>query len=337
MTVAQAVQDDGPLLAGAAHGAIVKALRIAWQQKTMRSNRPTEPEIVACLMLHAAPELAANWRHILSRHGVQFTAATVFCHARPIVDYGGTKNTELGDILLVHRHQDRAGTVRRNALLFQAKVSSAQPHAIGRGEAHQLQLYRGWPDFSYITPRSLRGQLRQVQPKTWHRGAQYLQIDDRPPWDQRSGLLQGFPYFPAGACLPENPLIIHHDLAIELLAWLGGFSGRPFRDRASTVNSSGWSRVVWDLMASALGSALRWRRTHYRSTPRYSGDNLQAIDGAYFFTDPGHASNIVSEAIGRDAEEMMVPPNDDIPSQRSGDDEPGEGISLFALDTRDEE
>ncbi len=334
MTLAQAVQSDGLMLRHAAHRAVVDALNTAWQHKRARSPRRTEPEYVACLTLFAAPAFAADWRQILQRHGVQLAAASVFCHARPIVDTGDWTDPELGDILFVHRHEDARGNVRRNALLFQAKVSSSQPHAIGKKERHQLRLYQGWPDFKYVTPGSLKGEDRQIQPKRWHRGGQYLQIDERPPSDPQSGL-QGPPSFPAGVCLPQDPLVIHMDLASELLVWLSGFSGRPFRDWASAATTKGWSRVVWDLLRESLGAALRWKRAFYRGRPRYSGDNIHLLYGA-FGDSVGVRLQTIAEVLGNSADSLGEPPPDaDGPPPQVAGYESDAGIAIVIIETID--
>lgn len=339
MSIMQAVLNDWPLLTHTAHHAIVAAMNLAWQQKASGKQRPIEAEMVACLSLHAAPIFAADWQQILAKYGVHLSSASVFCHGTPIVKFGGPKGSELGDILFVHKHQDQGGAVRRNALLFQAKVAPAQPRSIGKKDLHQLRLYQNWPDFCYVNPPSLRDQSRKVQPKTWHLGAQYLQLDGRPPSDPKSGLQGGpyfphFSYFPAGACLPQNPLRIHHDLATELVSWLSGLSGRPFGDKTSTAGTNGWSRVVWDLLESSLNKALGWKRSQYRGKPRYTGDNLNLLNGASLVQRPENFSILV-EAIGDNAKELCEPPNDNTPLDLVPPDDDG-GISIVVLDTLDE-
>ncbi len=334
MSMIRAILSDGPALTQAAHAAIVDAIDFAWQCKAPGSRRPTEPEMVACLSLRAAPAIAVAWRHILVRHDIRLSAASVFCHGRPIVDFGGSKNVELGDILFVHKHRALTGTVHRNALLLQAKVASVQPYSVGSNETHQLQLYQKWPDFDYVTPNSLRGQSRQVWPKTWHKGAQYLQIDDRPPANPMAGL-RGGPFFPAGACLPQNPLVIHHHLASELLDWLGGLSGRPFGDKGSPAIADGWSRVVWDLLESACNKALAWKRKPYRGKHRYAGDKLHLFDGTLTSANQDQmAGGLIVETLGENAGELFGPPNDNVPR----DDVPAEGdggVSVVVIDTMD--
>jgi hypothetical protein len=70
---------------------------------------------------------------LFAQYGYQLSLVAVFCHQTPKVQFSGMRKTscELGDLLVVHVHTAREGAVTRNALLYQAKMSSNQPHRIG--------------------------------------------------------------------------------------------------------------------------------------------------------------------------------------------------------------
>lgn len=115
----------------------------------------------------------------------------VYCHQTPKVKYAGIGGVscELGDLLIAHVHTSAGGHIRRNALLYQAKVSSLQPYRIPSRGRDQLRLYEEWPDFEYHHSPPLTGERRSVRPKVAHAGAQYMLIDDRPPDHPQSGLI----------------------------------------------------------------------------------------------------------------------------------------------------
>ena len=196
-------------------------VQVAWSQKTQivdtthlsilhamldtwnRSNSPQEPDIVAGIVLESTPILYHALSAIFGQYGLSVSLASVFCHQTPKVTFPAMNKSscEIGDLLLVHIHTPRAGNPTRNALLYQAKMSSSQPYRVSSGEKDQLELYTGWPAFEYVNSPPLTGTRRDVIPKMKHAGAQYMLIDDRPPSDPVKP-----PFFDPPA-MRESPLV----------------------------------------------------------------------------------------------------------------------------------
>ena len=143
MSLQHAIWTERPQLTAAAHVAILVGLLDTWK----RTPKPQEPDFVAGLVLVATPLLWKSFSEILKPHGISFSLLAIYCHQTPKVRYMGiTKtSTELGDLLFVHTHRGPDAGPRRNALLYQAKISSKQPYRVGNSEKHQLRLYTDWP------------------------------------------------------------------------------------------------------------------------------------------------------------------------------------------------
>ena len=143
MSILTAVREERERILGTAHLAIMLGIRNVWSMCVRRNTTPEEPDFVAGLVLDSTPIIYDAWGEILSAHGIQLSTISVYCHQVPRVRYLGIEKAycEVGDILLAHFHRLVSGVWQRNALLYQVKVSSDQPHRIGQGERHQLRLY----------------------------------------------------------------------------------------------------------------------------------------------------------------------------------------------------
>jgi len=182
------------------HNAAITGILSTWRRCENLRTTPQEPDFVAGLVIESTPLIHSALNSVLARRGTSVSMSSVFCHQTPQVTFGShpAASCELGDILFAYVHTSRVGQPRRNAVLFQAKVSAQQPYRIHTGERDQLRLYVDWPDFTYTRATALTGQKRSVTPKAPHSGAQYILIDDRPPHEPMSGLL-GFPgTYPVG-------------------------------------------------------------------------------------------------------------------------------------------
>src|SRR5262245_15040020 len=304
MSLQHAIWSERPQLIGAAHVAILVGLLDAWK----RTPSPQEPDFVAGLVLVSTPLLWKNFSAILKPYGISFSLLAIYCHQTPKVRYKGiTKtSTEMGDLLFVHTHQGPDAVLRRNALLYQAKISSKQPYIVGSSEQHQLKLYTDWPEFEYYYSPPLTGQRRAVTPNAPHSGAQYLLIDSRPPNDPRSGL-QGAPNtYPIGSCLADTYLYDHNDLAGELIDFLLARSGRHFEASSSAAQADGWSQLVWDLLRVSIGKAFNRRQAGWLNAPRASFAASPGLDAAFFAkTSSSKAVSTVRELLGDGAVEML--------------------------------
>jgi hypothetical protein len=183
--------------------------------------------------------------------------------------------------------------VYRNALLYQAKISSSQPYQVPKSELHQLELYKQWPLFKYVQSGTLNKQQRDVLPKSPHLGAQYLLIDDRGPIDPMSGVAGFLGTFPFGSCVANDLLYIRNELAVELFQFLQLGSGKTFVDKNSS-SVDGWSALVWDLIQVGIQNAFNRKQSGHSNSPRISGWDLARFDGMSFISTPALVSKSIA-------------------------------------------
>jgi hypothetical protein len=324
-----------PHLVVSSRYSILVSMLKAWDNCRVRGDEPEEPDIVASLVLNGTKIIESEWRKAFSQFRIQIAVTGIFCHQTPRVNFKGMrrKYCELGDLLWCHVHHDLEGNTMRNAILYQAKMSSNQPYRISRNDLDQLKLYTSWPSFTYVSSGALNGQSRHVKPSAPRRGAQYLLIDDRPPEKPESGIL-GIPgTYPVGSCIPNNPIMDHSDLGLEFVHSLEFLSGDPFDDRKTANKENGWSRVVWDILESSAKKAFRRVRSGYSNRPRTSGASPSEMDGCFYLTSPDIQLPIRS--LLHDFEDfsfsnMDVPPNK---REEPWFDEGGGGVSVLLLET----
>lgn len=325
----------------ASHMAIVYGMLDTWDRCRKLGNKPEEPDFVAGLVLESVPLLYYSLRTILQPYKIDISLASIFCHQRPIVKYNGAvKSCELGDLMFVHIHTNIAKTVRRNALLYQAKKSSKHPYVIQSNEQHQLTLYTDWPMITYVSPKPLAGKTRDVEPKMPHSGAQYMLIDDRPPDDPRSGL-QWLPNtYPIGSCMADKYLHNHNHLAAELLDFMRFHSGKAFEEKTSMKPTDGWSHLVWDLIDTGLKKGFNRKNSGISNSPRYSGGPIFLLDGSSFAMATNmSAASIVTHILGEDRANKFFSlsihqkQKNDLPKDENN--EPESGVSIILIETEE--
>jgi hypothetical protein len=340
MSMNEAVWQERHLIAQALHAAIIHGMLDTWSRCGRMDTSPQEPDFVAGLVLESCPLVHAALSSILADYGIRSSLLGVYCHQTPKVTYQGIAGSscELGDLLVAHVHASATGHVRRNALLYQAKVSSAQPYRLPIRDKVQLRLYAEWPDFEYYNSPPLTGQRRHVTPKMVHAGAQYMLIDDRPPTHPRSGLLGLRGTYPIGSCMPDDVLRDHNHLAGELLEFLLVRSGRPFEDRNSSSRASDWSRVVWDLLEAGVRKSFNRKLSGRRQDPRVAGDPALSDGLCFASTTSPEVCSTVADILGSRratgvlfAEGSGVPP--ETPRIRDEPEAPEGGVSLLLLET----
>ncbi len=322
-----------------AHLAIVYGMRDTWKRCARYRNSPQEPDFVAGLVLESTPILYHSYSALFGQQGISFSLAAVFCHQTPKVQFAGMRKTscEVGDLLIVHVHTPRAGTITRNALLYQAKMSSKQPHRVGPGETDQVRLYSDWPLFKYYRSRPLAGEI-DVVPKVRHTGAQYMLIDDRPPRDPQSGLRGIAGTYPIGSCMADQYLQDHNHLAAEIFEFLLLRSGRGYTDQSSRAPMDGWSQLVWDLLSTGLQKAFNRRNSGRSSAPRKAGGPIGLLDSTYFASSTDEmALTTAGSILGSDhaallfADTEYVPPDDEWPRDTAS--ELNSGVSVILIET----
>lgn len=192
-----------------------------------------EPDIVASIVLNTPSDMYDILKYFFPND--QFSISGIFCHQRPYVDIGLSKNSELGDVLFAFAYTNSRGMTYYNSLLLQAKMSIGDTLKIYPNEQHQLELYAEWPKFKYIHSGMLNGIVRDILPKTINNGAKYLIIST--PYNHGNKL---------GIAMPEEVLHRSNNLAVEIVSFLKFEAGRPFEGKPNCNDD--WSNMVWDLL-----------------------------------------------------------------------------------------
>lgn len=318
------------------------AMRDAYRRANPSGLRPEEPDFVASLVKHGVQEIKLALDIVFNGTGIQVSTTGVFCHQSPMVKFkhnGTNFRCELGDVLFVHIHKDKAGFVQRNALLLQAKMteSSVLSKAIPAAEQHQLALYQHWPKFTYdMKGGSLHAKHRTVTPQSRHSGAQYLLIDKGL---QFAGTKLAAGEYPMAIWMAETPLYTSLTFGNTLFDFLTMGSGRIFSERST---AKGWSMVVWDLIENGLKKGFTRKRTGHVSTPGSRMEGSPIPPYACFAMGFGRTSeSIVTEILG-DRSSVLRNSHDDgsIPPDllfEFGFEDPGNGISLILIETDESE
>lgn len=113
----------------------------AWHGAGLHHKTPSEVACIKNLVQVALPQVDAVWRPALKKIGVAARMHGVVCHGHPWVKYSGASTRcELGDFLLVHDHLPVNGTIRRRAVIVQAKVFYVE--GVRVRNSVQLDLYK---------------------------------------------------------------------------------------------------------------------------------------------------------------------------------------------------
>ncbi len=212
------------------------AIRSAIARAYVLSPRPQEPDFVYQIVAHVVPGLGSALSTRLAGTPLQASVVGVFCHQSPYVWFnvlsGGPQRRELGDLLFVVRYA-KGAEQSRTSLLLQFKVGNV---SLNPRDA-QVALYDYWPTLTWDSP-PYRGEQRIVVPPTVHPGAKFAFID------RTAHTVTAVPTSGRGRGGLPNELA-------HLTLWR---AGRPFSDRGAAQCTSGWDRIVWDLLD---GTALR--------------------------------------------------------------------------------
>lgn len=323
------------------HMAIVHGMLETWSRCRKLGSSPQEPDFVAGLVLESTPLIYDMLKAILTPHRITVSVTSVFCHQTPQVTHPlARKSCELGDLLFVHVNTPTSGQVHRNALLYQAKMSTKQPYKIPKKEEHQLALYTDWPQFTYMSPGNFAGTKRDVNPKIPHTGAQYMLINDRPASDPQSGLLCFPGTYPIGSCMADQYLHDHNTLAHELFDLFRLRSGKTFEGQTPTPPTDGWSQTIWDLLGVGLKKAFNRKNSGRSREPRTAGEPLYLADGSCFALATGRAAtSTVSEVLGdnKAAEFFGLPVNEPTRNRPLMDEDfgPDAGVSIILIETNE--
>lgn len=244
-----------------------RIIRDCLNSTTTRTNPsiPHEPDYIATLVCESSKELLSA---ISSKYPKKKLALrTVFCHQKPLADYGKNPCPEIGDLLLVYRYE-KSNTVSYNSLLLQAKICSEAPSKVKSSDIHQFTLYSSWPMFQYKRAAHLNGISRDITPKIANSGAKFLTI--------HTGIAPS-KFRTMKTSNVSNPIHPSKSLSSELIDFVNFQAGKTI-EHPTDSSSDEWTNLIWDLVAALHKSSSKRNHSARISFPRINtfGD-LDAI------------------------------------------------------------
>lgn len=220
---------------------LARSYKRTWDACRRQGNpTPQEPDYIADLSLNWIADFASILQALLGgRFGVGITG--VFCHQKPLADYGGLIDPEVGDLLFVLEYREQNKPPKYNSLLLQAKSTVKPIFQVSTNDLHQLKLYEEWPRFKYSRAGALNGRYRDVHPKCTNSGAKFLLLD--PNYINSIGIPGNYPF---GCAVPNQSVVLSRDFANELIDFLTFNAGKSISDDRSITDD--WSGMIWDLL-----------------------------------------------------------------------------------------
>lgn len=232
---------------------ITRSMNAAFSKS--RFGNPQEPDFVAELVDGLPQDIYNSLKTYASHY--QYAVSGIFCHQKPLANYGGAKNPELGDILLVYIEENKYSVKKCNALLMQAKKINKAPYIVSCGETHQLKLYEEWPKFKLERAGVLNGTEIDVQPKTLNSGAQYL-LFQKPYTDEKK----------VCCAYPDKELFLEKKLSDQIIDLMKFFTGRTFLYEEDSSCNDDWTKLIWDLIRISGESSYNRRSIGRIGEPR---------------------------------------------------------------------
>lgn len=251
-------------------------------------RNPQEPDFVAELVEKLPQDIYNSLRTYAPQY--QYAVSGIFCHQKPLANYGGAKNPELGDILLVYIEENKCSIKKCNALLMQAKKINKVPYIVSCGETHQLKLYEEWPKFKLERAGVLNGIEIDVQPKTLNSGAQYL-LFQKPYIDEKK----------VCCAYPDKELFLEKKLSDQIIDLMKFFTGRTFLyDEGSSCNDD-WTKLIWDLIR--ISGVSTYNR---RTIGRVNESKINTHGDTYILDEMSRKLDISEAALGKEAVSCLV-------------------------------
>ena len=224
---------------------------------------PQEPDFVAELVCGMPQDIFNSLMVYAPQY--KFAVSGVFCHQKPLADFGMGKNPELGDMLLVYIEENKYAVKKCNALLMQAKKIDRIPYIVHLSENHQLKLYEEWLDFKLVRAGVFNGTKISVQPKTINAGAQYL-LFQSPYKDEKK----------VCCAYPDKELVPEKKLSDQIIDLMKFFTGRTFTIGAH--NEDDWSKMILQLISISGVSTF-----NRRVSGRVNADRLMTFGDVSLF------------------------------------------------------
>lgn len=266
---------------------ITRSMNAAFSKS--RFGNPQEPDFVAELV-NGLPQDIYNSLKTYAPH-YEYAVSGIFCHQKPLANYGGAKNPELGDILLIYIEENRYSVKKCNALLMQAKKVNKVPYVVSYGETHQLKLYEEWPKFKLERAGILNGTEIDVQPKTLNAGAQYLLFQS--PYKDEKRVCCAY---------PDRELFLEKKLSDQIIDLMKFFTGRTFLYQEEPACNDDWTKLIWDLIRisgessynrRSIGRVGEPRRTTYGEVSLFEEMNAKLDISEEFFCEEGVSCLII--------------------------------------------
>lgn len=248
-------------------------------------NQVQEPDFVADLCLYWTKDLITILRLILTNPSTQINITSVFCHQKPLADFGKKPIPEIGDILFVFNYKNKRKPLI-NSLLLQAKKTSKSKFIISP-EDTQLDLYENWPKFELKRANNLSGKKYDIYPKTVTQGAKYLLIDPNPLMTYR---INGT--FTYGCAIPASLITLNSEFSDELIDFLEFRNGRMISEKTNSTED--WSKMVWDILEITKNKMTKRNNIGLSRFPR---NISQKLDGCHFIDLSTESDSFYSDII----------------------------------------
>lgn len=265
---------------------ITRSMNAAFSKS--RFGNPQEPDFVAELV-NGLPQDIYNSLKTYAPH-YQYAISGIFCHQKPLANYGGVKNPELGDILLVYIEENKYSVKKCNALLMQAKKVNKVPYVVSYGETHQLKLYEEWPKFKLERAGLLNGTEIDVQPKTLNAGAQYL-LFQSPYKDEKK----------VCCAYPDRELFLEKKLSDQIIDLMKFFAGRTFLYEENSTCKDDWTKLIWDLIR--ISGASTYNR---RAIGKVNELRINTHGDIYIFDEMNGKLDIGEATFGEEAVSCLI-------------------------------
>lgn len=188
---------------------------------------------------------------------MKFSVSGVFCHQKPYVkNINSNETCELGDLLIVYIENKDDTSYICNSILLQAKTTDKKQHLLySKGDLIQLKLYSSWPTFEYTKAGVLNGIQRNITPKTFTLGAQYLLMQNN--YDDEKLI---------NTAHPSKELIPNAKLSKVIVDLLTFRTGRTFE--YTHPSDDEWTNMIWDLIGNAKSAIYNRKKFGKVNAPR---------------------------------------------------------------------
>ena len=221
---------------------IRNAVRYALEraQAGTRSS-PGEVDRVVYFFVEGLPLIEDMLNRRLTRYGINVTVSGIFCHKSPKVVHSNNSICELADIAFLSTYGGMLpGGGLGNAALAQAKNDFGEVR-----NSSQEELYESAPDFRYWKFGAI-GDYRTLQDAMYSLWYWSFDINDRVTWEGLTAATLARPQ-------PKSS-VFFEEMLFRLFA---GAVGQGFEQNAPAINTTGWSRIIHDLLTKTASKALK--------------------------------------------------------------------------------